>query len=160
MKTEITKTHNLRGRITGYMASNDYIHAAGKTPKEAKQALDKISEECLSNLIKGVRFNRFQNHVLSVFPTVSGWSYWIDTFNPDYYIGPYSTMEEAENRAFYHLAQNLWSLNITNDSNFLSCLPEIVKNELHGWIKWQRSYAMLKSQGLSDNDAHLKASSF
>jgi hypothetical protein len=101
-------------------------------------------------------------------PTVNGWSYWIDTFSRDGYgvsLPSSRTREDAENDALHNLAQSVWTLDVKDDEAFLGVepsteecgLPYVVRDLLRPWIRWQRDFARLRAEGLSDVDAHAKA---
>ena len=160
MNITIHKQKSARGRITGYSAHNDVMHAEGNTPAEAKANLDKDVINCLGRLARGPIMNRWNNHNWIVWPTIEGWAYWIDTFSIGYYIAGIESKERAVESAMHHLAQSIWELSCADDDEFLRGLPDKSSADLKHWIKWQRSYAALKAQGKTDNEAHQMASGF
>lgn len=168
MKPTIRKVKTIRGRIDGYKATFGPIESgAHPTPKEAALACEHETLLALVRLDRGARVLRWRGHTAVVMPTVNGWTYWIDTASrPDtIQVSTGETREDAENNALHHLAQNVWTLDVKDDEAFLSAepgteengLPYGVRDLLRPWIHWQRDYARLRAEGLSDTEAHQKA---
>ena len=160
MKPNVHKVKNVQGRMTGYKASVGAVNGGQhETPSLAVDACDKEILAALYRLDRGTRIFAWRGHTIVVSPTVNGWDYWIDTSTQGHGVAsvPCGDREAAEDYALHHLAQGLWTHDVANDETLLEGLPPSVQAELRPWIRFQRRYRDLRSQGLSDTDAHRQA---
>jgi hypothetical protein len=155
MKPTVKKLKTLKGRIVGYDASIGEVTTEGPTPREAAANCERAVLQALARLDRRATIGSWRGHVYVIAPTIDGWSYWLDTFSPGYgvTIGK-SDREDAEDGALSHLAQNVWTLDVSDDAAFVVGLPPKAKADITGWIRFQRSYAALKAEGKTDNEAH------
>jgi hypothetical protein len=165
MKPTIRKVKTVRGRLEGYKATFGPVESGTrKTPKEAALSCEHEALSALGRLDRGTRVLRWRGHTAVIMPTISGWSYWIDTASrSDIIQGTSSTDREgAENAALHHLAQNVWTPEVADDEAFLRAepsadecgLPYIVRDVLRPWFNFQRAYVALRKDGYSDVEAH------
>jgi len=157
MKPTVKKHKTMRGRISGYSACICGVEGSVMTtPALAVAQCEQTTTAAIARLARGGRVFAWRGHTIVILPTLEGWSYWIDTFSATDYLasrGP-CAREDVEDDALNHLAQNVWTLDVTDDSAFLLGLPMNVQAELSGWIRFQRSYAKAKADGASDTEAH------
>lgn len=155
MKPSLHKQKNLRGRIVGHVATIGPIREDGATPLQASEACDRSALAALDRLDRGPDILRWHGHVIVTFPTVCGWSYWIDTFSDAGYSVScgLDSRETAIDRAIHHVAQHVWS-HETDDTAFLATLPPSLRTEIKGWIAFQRAYVRFQAAGHSPNDCH------
>lgn len=161
MKPTIRKLKDIRGRrIVGYNARFALAEGNGPDPSTATARCEEALHAAMSRLDRATLIGRWRDHVYVVFPTLHGWSYWIDTFtHADYTIAcGLSDREGAQDSAMHHLAQNLWTLDVESDDAFIEGLSTKVREQLRSWILFQRSYARLKAEGKTDAEAHRLAS--
>jgi hypothetical protein len=160
MKPTIQKPKNIRGRITGYSARIGEVEAQGETLAEATEKCEREVSNALSRLDRGGLIATWQGHTYGVFPTINGWEYWLDTFSHiDYRQGHDGTREDVQDRALHHLAQNVWSLAVPIDDEFIVGLPKAVATEILAWCRWQRRFAALRDEGKTLEECHRLASS-
>lgn len=141
IKPIVTKIKNVRGRITGYRASVESIEAEAPTEKEAIDACERAVIAARLRLDHGGTHGETWGHHWSVWPTVSGWAYALDTFQDRYQIDrpANETREAACDAAIVHLGQNVWEHTV-NDDTFLSFAPASARSALAQWIAFQRAY--------------------
>lgn len=155
MQIVARKLKNARGRITGYEAGFGPIVAQGATPQEAQENCERAVRSALDRLERGADVARWRDRVWAVFPTVEGWSYWIETGcdgrGQPARVG--ATREDATDQALHHLAQNLWE-HSADDATFTQGLPSAVAAQLSDWIGFQRLYVAHRSNGKTDVEAH------
>ncbi len=154
MKPTVKKLKTLKGRIVGYAASIGEVTVEGPTPSEAATNCERAVLQALARLDRRATIGSWRGHTYVIAPTIDGWSYWLDTFSPGYgvTIGK-PDREDAEDGALTHLAQNIWESDV-DDEAFVVGLPPKAKTDIASWIRFQRSYAALKAEGKSDNEAH------
>ena len=155
MKPTITKLKDVRGRITGYRAALGSVEADGTTPALAGEACEAATLDALQRLDNGTDVHEWRGHHYIVAPTTHGWSYWLDTFSSDFFMGPYPRHEEANGAALHHLAQHVWDHDVADDAAFTGDLPPKVRSEIRGWIRFQRAYKRIAAEGgRTDNEVH------
>jgi hypothetical protein len=140
----------------GYSANIGEVSAGGASPSEATEACERAVMAALERLDCGPVLSSWRGHTYVVFPTTGGWGYWVDTSSCRNYVG--GDRESAKHSALHHLAQNLWTADVS-DSDFVFTLPPSVASEISRWIRFQRSYAALRAEGKSDVEAHRLACS-
>lgn len=73
----------------------------------------------------------------------------------------HSTMERMISEARNHLAQIVWSADRDDELHVARAhLDHDHASQLRGWMKWQRSYSKLISEGKTPNEAHQLASGY
>jgi hypothetical protein len=160
MKPTLHKVQTRTGRrIHCYYATGHGIEAEGKTPREARLAWDLAAMGALGRLERGTFIGQFRGHTFVVFPTLYGWSYWLDTFTHGYTgHGAGQTQEDAQDHALHHLAQNLWDVSCDDDAAFCASIPvESVRDKIASWVRWQRGYEAGRLLGLTDEACRERA---
>lgn len=162
----LSKRKDVRGRVTGHVATIGPVSVTGSTPAKASELCEAATRAALARLNRGSRVIVWRGHTIVVMPTIYGWDYWIDTYSrPDTKnTTTGQDREDAENDALHHLARHLWSPEV-DDEKFLgnepsteeTGLPYIVRDLMRPWIKFQRAYAKFRAEGASDVEAHRKA---
>lgn len=78
----------------------------------------------------------------------------------------FTSRREAMNAAIFQMAQQAWETAVPDDAAFVAAAfphadrdPDARRraHTLADWIRFQRAYAALRTQGLSDRDAHERA---
>lgn len=141
-------------RVTGHAATLGPIEGTGPTVAEALTAAETAVREALARLDQGLHIGQWQGHTYVVAPDLFGWRYWLDTFSPGYLGNTMTagTRQAVIHSALHHLAQNLWTPE-TDDRAFLDSLPIELHSELNGWMSWQRRFASLRAEGLTEDEA-------
>jgi hypothetical protein len=161
----LSKRKDVRGRVTGHVATIGPVSVIGSTPAKAAELCEAATRAALARLNRGSRIIVWRGHTVVVMPTIYGWDYWIDTYSHADIKNTTSGQdrEDAESDALHHLAQHLWSPEV-DDEAFLSTehahetgLPYVVRDLMRPWIRFQRAYAKLRAEGASDVEAHRKA---
>lgn len=157
MKPTIRKQKSARGRVTGYAASYGPISTPEcATPIEATAQCEKQVDQALARLERGTRVFTWRGHTCVVSPTTAGWQYWTDTFSATDYAVQCGTesREDAENSAYHHLAQNVWTREVADDEAFVEGLPYSVRRQIRSWIAFQRAYAVAQAEGKNSHECH------
>lgn len=155
MKPTLGKKKNIRGRIVCHTATIGPFEGQGETPALAVEAVEGAIMNALARLDEGACVRVWRGHVAIVAPSTYGWCYWIDTFSSPHTQETNSyDRAEAMGKALHHLAQNVWESSVTDDLVFVEGLPGDVAREMAGWIRFQRSYAVLRAEGKTHAEAH------
>ena len=157
MKPTLSKVKNFRGRIIGHKASIGPISAGAKTPAEASASCEQATLAALSRLDRGTYVGQWRGRTYVCAPTTDGWRYWLDVFSRhDYFVDlGCDTLEDVQDSALHHLAQNVWEPSVTDDAAFVDGLPREVAEKIAQWIRFQRAYARIKAEGgKTDTEIH------
>jgi hypothetical protein len=158
---EVVKVKNMHGRITGYRATIGPVTADGATARLADEACVSATRDALDRLAAGSVIRRWRGHVYVVSPGINAWEYWCDTFSADNYrVSMRSTASPSDTvcAALFHLAQNVWAPDVTDDAAFIVDLPTKIHAELLSWFGWQRRYKAARDAGYDDSAARQMAS--
>jgi len=143
------------------------IWGQGRTISEAKtDAENKASAALNGSYDPFFAHYRKLNLVVWRFPE-TGWTYRIIENSDNPFIMKALTMcsmsgddrETCIGYALLHMAQLAWSGETEDTCDLLASLPRM-QADYTSWVHWQRGYRQAKLHGLSDNEAHRRASEF
>jgi hypothetical protein len=152
MKPTVTVRKSMFGKKTGYRALFATIGADGVTAKEAQENCEREVRAALERLDHGPSFPSFWGLSAVVYPTDYGWSYKLSNSQTAHDSNK-PTRGEVETQALHHMAQNAWTPE-TNDADFLIALPPGLRDEVRGWILFQREYTKARVEGVPENECH------
>lgn len=155
MKPTIRKQKNVRGRVTGHVATIGPIESSVRpTPSEAATECESLTIDALARLDRGTYIGDWHGRRYVVSPTTSGWRYWHDGLSRvDTFVDVAGDREDAIDSALHHLAQAAWTIDADDDA-FCVGLPREVAKQIRTWIVFQRAYASAKKSGATDTEAH------
>jgi hypothetical protein len=155
IKIETGKSKNAKGNITGYWAKLGDLGGCGDTPEEAVRNLEaRVREACTH---EGPKIFVYAGIVAVLTRDLYGWSYRL--IEPGTKDGPvYSSVccrnqKDAERSVRMSIAQRLYP-----DPRCYGVIEdEQQQKDFASWARFQESYKQLRSQGMSDTEAHQKA---
>lgn len=162
MKPTIRKHKDIRGRrIVGYTALFGPIESRRHADTDTERGQDQAVAECeqlvrdaLERLDRGAHIGQWRGHTYVVSPDAHGWRLWCDVFSrTDYYTAQAGTRDEAIDSILSHLAANIWTVDVEDDTAFVDGLPYPVRTELIGRFKWYREMKRLMDNGYTDQEA-------
>ena len=156
MTTRYMKQHCGR-RVYGTIAGiGPIMGELAQDKATAKASAETAVLDALARLDQGGRTFEWNGIHLTIFPSLYGWSYVFDGMYCQN--EAHGTREDAYRHALHHAAQNAWTVD-TDDVVFLASVNSItVRDEMKGWITWQRNYRRLVAEGKSDAVARQEAS--
>lgn len=143
------------------------MEGEGTNLKEARKDASLKIEAALEGRYTPILLTLRGEQILCWRTPTEGWQYAQLSHHPIHDYEPlWGTMcgggdrDEVEAIARNHLAQITWGLKLSEaeEEEILAFVAKKDRREMKSWIEWQRRYDALRAQGLSDNEAHSKAS--